>query len=70
MLFDGSYPERLLAAAAELAVPGRGLLAGRYDATWAPNRALSLNTNAVALEALAYHARGPLGRPPAPEDAP
>ncbi len=67
MLFDGPYPERLLAAAAELAVPGRGLLTGRYDATWAPNRIVVLNTNAVALEALAYHARGPIARPPSPE---
>ena len=70
MLFEGTYPDRLLAEAAALAVPGRGLLAGRYDATGAPNRALSLNTNAIALEALAYHLRGPLGRPPAPEAAP
>jgi hypothetical protein len=68
MLFDGAYAARLLDAAAELAVPGRGLLTGRYDATWAPNRAIVLNTNAVALEALAFHARGPLGRPPAPEE--
>jgi hypothetical protein len=71
VLFEGDYPDRLLAAAAELAVPGRGLLAGRYDATWEANRALSLNTNAVALEALAYHARGPLGRVQArPEEGP
>jgi len=70
MLFEGPYPERLLDAASALAVPGRGLLAGRYDSTWAPNRAIALDTSAVALEALAYHARGPLGRPPAPEEAP
>ncbi len=70
VLLEGSYPDRLLAAAAELAVPGRGLLAGRYDATWAPNRALSLNTNAVALEALAYQVRGPLGRVSPREEAP
>ena len=61
-LFAGAYPERLFAAAAELAVPGEGLWAGRYDATWEPNRALSLNTSAVVLEALAYHVRGPAVR--------
>jgi hypothetical protein len=69
VLFEGPYPERLLAAAAELAVPGRGLVAGRYDATWAPNRALSLNTNAVVLEALAYRVRGPIARLGARTDA-
>lgn len=58
-IFEGAYPARLFAAAAELAVPGEGLWAGRYDATWEPNRALSLNTSAVVLEALAYHVRGP-----------
>jgi hypothetical protein len=58
-LFEGPYPELLLAAAAELAVPGEGLMAGRYDASGDVNRALSLNTNAVVLEALAYRVRGP-----------
>jgi hypothetical protein len=66
ILFAGDYPDRLLAAAAELVVPGEGLLAGRYDETGAPNRVLSLNTNAVVLEALAFRVRGPLRAPPAP----
>jgi hypothetical protein len=67
VLFAGAYPDRLLAAAAELVVPGRGLLAGRYDATGAANRVLSLNTNAVVLEALAFRVRGPARRAvPAP----
>jgi hypothetical protein len=66
VLFAGDYPDRLLAAAAELVVPGEGLLAGRYDATGAPNRVLSLNTNAVVLEALAYRVRGPLRAAPSP----
>jgi hypothetical protein len=65
-LFQGSYPDRLLREAEELAVPGEGLLAGRYDATWEPNRVLALNTNAVVLEALAYRARGPAVRSIAP----
>jgi hypothetical protein len=62
VLFDGPYPALLLAAAAELVHPGEGLYAGRYDATWDVNRALSLNTNAVVLEALAYRVRGPAVR--------
>jgi hypothetical protein len=60
VLFEGDYPDRLLAAAAELVAPGEGLYAGRYDATGAPNRALSLDTHAVVLEALAYRVCGPL----------
>jgi hypothetical protein len=59
VLFDGAYPERLLEGAAALVVPDRGMLAGRYDEGDAPNRALTLDTNAVVLEALAYHVRGP-----------
>jgi hypothetical protein len=60
-LFAGSYPDRLLAAAAELRSEG-GLWAGRYDATGEVNRVLSLNTNAVVLEALAYRVHGPFFR--------
>ncbi len=63
VLFAGDYPDRLLAAAAALVVPGEGLLAGRYDRTGEPNRALALNTNAVVLEALAYRVRGPARAP-------
>ncbi len=62
-LFEGSYPDRLLATAEELVAPGAGLYAGRYDATGDVNRALSLNTNAVVLEALAYRVHGPFSRP-------
>lgn len=61
-LFAGSYPDQLLAAAAELVAPG-GIYAGRYDATGEVNRVLSLNTNAVVLEALAYRVHGPFFRP-------
>jgi hypothetical protein len=61
-IFSGDYPERLLAAAEELEAPEGGLWAGRYDADGAPNRILSLNTNAVVLEALAYRVRGPAFR--------
>ncbi len=62
VLFEGSYPDRLLSAAREL-VDARGLYAGRYDQDGAVNRALSLNTNALVLEALAYRAHGPWLRP-------
>jgi hypothetical protein len=61
-LFEGRYPDRLLAAAAELVEPGAGVYAGRYDATGEVNRVLSLNTNAVVLEALAYRLHGPFAR--------
>jgi hypothetical protein len=70
VLFDGPYAERLLAAAAALVEPGEGLLAGRYDATGEPNRVLSLNTNAVVLEALAYRLRGPARQAPLAPPAP
>lgn len=70
VLFAGQYPDRLLEAAEALVVPGEGVLAGRYDATGAPNRVLSLNTNAVILEALAYRLRGPARRASAAPAAP
>ncbi len=59
VLFAGSYPDRLFSAASELVAPGAGLYAGRYDRDGTVNRALSANTNAVVLEALAYRAHGP-----------
>jgi hypothetical protein len=62
VLFDGAYPQRLLAAAEELVVPGVGVYAGRYDVDGRTNRALSLNTNAIVLEALAYRVHGPFSR--------
>ncbi|HYS79857.1 MAG TPA: DUF3131 domain-containing protein [Anaeromyxobacteraceae bacterium] len=61
-LFEGSYPDRLHAAAEALVVPGEGVYAGRYDATGEVNRVLSLGTNAVVLEALAYRLKGPFLR--------
>ncbi len=58
VLFEGDYPDRLLDAVEPLVAPGRGIYAGRYDATGQVNRALSLDTNAVVLEVLAYRVRG------------
>jgi len=71
VLFEGTYPDALLAAAEQRIAPGEGVEAGRYDATSEPNRALSLGTNAVVLEALAYRVRGPLleRAAPAPVEA-
>lgn len=63
VLFAGDYPDRLLAAAAALIAPGEGVYAGRYDGSGEVNRALSLNTNAVVLEAIAYRLRGPARAP-------
>jgi len=62
-LFAGSYPDRLFEAASEVGSSGEGLYAGRYDASGRLNAAVSLNTNAVVLEALAYRVHGPFFRP-------
>lgn len=59
-LYPGAYADRLTAAARELVVPGKGLMAGRYEADGKPNAAFALNTNGVALEALAFRAHGPI----------
>lgn len=59
-LFPGPYADQLMAAAATLAVPGRGMMAGRYEASGEPNTVLTLNTNGIVLEALAYRAFGPV----------
>jgi hypothetical protein len=62
-LFSGSYPDRLFEAGVAVGgEDGGGLFAGRYDDGGRVNRAVSLNTNAVVLEALAYKAHGPLLR--------
>jgi hypothetical protein len=60
MLYPGAHAEQLIAVVTPLAVPGQGLMAGRYESPQAPNRVLSLNTNAVVLEALAFRAHGPV----------
>jgi hypothetical protein len=38
-----------------LADPQQGVFAGFYEASQQPNRALTLNTNAIILEALLYN---------------
>lgn len=59
VLFEGAYPDLLLETVDGLVVADQGIYAGRYDDTGQVNRALSLDTNAVVLEALAYRLRGP-----------
>ena len=58
-LFPSPYSQKLLDAVSELSCSD-GWYAGQYEATGRPNRALSLNTNAVVLEALHYQVFGPL----------
>jgi hypothetical protein len=59
-LFPGAYADRLMEAAAALAVPDQGMMAGRYEASGQPNTVQTLNTNSIVLEALAYRAHGPV----------
>ena len=58
-LFSTSYTARLREEIEDLAAAGQGWFAGRYEATGEPNDILTLNTNAVILEALHYRAFGP-----------
>jgi hypothetical protein len=58
VLFEGDYPQRLLAAVDEL-VTDSGLYAGRYERDGSLNRVLTANTNGIILEALAYRVHGP-----------
>ncbi|MBO9478209.1 DUF3131 domain-containing protein [Shimia sp. R11_0] len=58
-LYGSAYTQQLRAALRDLATP-EGWLAGRYEVDGRINAALTLNTNAVVLEALHYKHRGPL----------
>ncbi|MCH9675006.1 MAG: DUF3131 domain-containing protein [Gammaproteobacteria bacterium] len=59
-LFNDEYSRELRAGVGELIDPRQGFFAGRYE-SGEPNRALSVNTNAVVLEAMLYLHRS--GRP-------
>ncbi len=59
VLFEGAYPDRLRAAAAELHEPGVGFYSGRYENGGTVNRAMSAKTNGFVLELLAWRLRGP-----------
>lgn len=60
-LMRHSYTLEQLAAVRDLRTD-QGWYAGRFEADNAPNKILTLNTNAVILEALHYKALGPLYR--------
>jgi Protein of unknown function (DUF3131) len=61
MLFRTSYTERVYKGMRWLADPERGVFAGYYEESQEPNRALTVNTNGIILEALLYsHVGKPL----------
>lgn len=53
-LFGTPYTAKLMQAMRPLVDPAAGAFAGTYEALKGPNRALTLNTNGVVLEALWY----------------
>lgn len=59
-LYNTEYTNLGLDRIQHLAIKGRGWMAGVYEATGKRNTSLSLNTNAVILEALHYKRFGPL----------
>jgi hypothetical protein len=60
VLFRTVYTEKLYKGTRWLADPNQGVFAGFYEQTQQPNRALTLNTNGIVLEALLY---SKVGRP-------
>jgi hypothetical protein len=58
MLFQTPYTEKLYKGMRWLADPDRGVFAGFYEQTQEPNRALTVNTNGIVLEALLYRRVG------------
>lgn len=60
-LMDDAYGAQLVAAIRDLQ-SDRGWYAGLFEADGSPNEILTLNTNAVVLEALHYRVFGPLYR--------
>ena len=59
-LYATPYTAELRVLMSDLADSDLGWLAGKYEKGFAPNTVLSLNTNAVVLEAIHYKAFGPL----------
>ena len=58
-LMPNSYTKRLRDSIQSLATPNRGYVSGRYeDSHLGMNASIDVNTNAVVLESLLYHARG------------
>ncbi len=58
MLFRTRYTAKAYKGLRWLADPSKGVFAGYYEATQQPNRALTLNTNGIILEALLYNQAG------------
>jgi Protein of unknown function (DUF3131) len=58
-LYDTPYTQKLISAVAKLNDPKRGWYAGLYDESNQPNKAMSMNTNAVILESLGFIINGP-----------
>lgn len=54
LLFRTPYTAKLYNGMRWLADPAKGVFAGFYEVTQQPNRALTLNTNGIVLEALLY----------------
>jgi hypothetical protein len=57
-LHDSAYSKKLIDAVSVLNDPERGWYSGLYEESNKPNKAMSLNTNAVVLESLAYVLEG------------
>ncbi|MFY7997674.1 MAG: DUF3131 domain-containing protein [Candidatus Kapaibacteriota bacterium] len=53
-LYQTDYTKRLLSAVNTLYNPQKGWYSGLYEQTGQPNKAITCNTNAIILEALAY----------------
>lgn len=58
MLFRTRYTAKAYKGLRWLADPSKGVFAGYYETTQQPNRALTLNTNGIILEALLYNQAG------------
>jgi len=65
VLWPGSYTNALMKAVESLNDPARGWYEGRYERSGAPEKIITLSTNAMVLEALLFKARGTLYRQPA-----
>jgi hypothetical protein len=62
VVFDTAFTDQLLAAVQPLVDPEQGILEGYYEATGAPIRTFTANTNGIVLETLLYKVQGKLLR--------
>lgn len=63
VLYPGPHADKLREGMMDLADPDRGWYAGRYESDGRLNNVLTLNTNAIVLEALHYIEFGPILAP-------